>query len=185
MQQPLPSNELCFEFCLSFSCFRFHRVFRDLISSLHEPLTIQRVWAMTSRPTATSPATGFADITDGLQVARIGPKGGLKMTLTRVLLLGMVALFAVPASQVQAWYRVGVYVGPGYYRPYYPVGVYVAPAPVVVAPAPVVVAPQPVYVVQPAPQPVYIQSAPVAAQPAPAPAPGGYQTLPAQPVPVR
>jgi hypothetical protein len=106
------------------------------------------------------------------------------MTFKRVVLLAFVAFVSVPWASADAWWRGGVWVGPGYYRPY-PYRVYVGPT-VVVAPVPVVVAPvpPPVYVVQPAPQPVYVQQAPIVTQPQNA-APSGYQNLPAQPVPVR
>ena len=109
--------------------------------------------------------------------------------MKRVLLLAFVALLAIPWSSADAYWRGGIWIGPGYYRPY-PYRVYVGPA-VVVAPAPVVISPvpQPVYVVQPAPQPVIVQPAPVQTAPVvsqpPATAPSGYQSLPSQPVPVQ
>jgi hypothetical protein len=113
-------------------------------------------------------------------------RGGL--TMKRMMILALVVLLGMSWTTADAYWRGGIYVGPGWYRPY-PYRVYVAPV-VVVAPPPVVVAPvpQPVYVVQPAPQPVYVPHAPVATQPGnqpQAPAPSGYQTLPPQPVPVQ
>jgi hypothetical protein len=110
--------------------------------------------------------------------------------MKRMMLLAVVALLSIPWASADAYWRAGIWVGPGYYRPY-PYRVYVAP--VVVAPAPIVVTtvPQPVYVVQPAPQPVYVEHAPVPAGPVVnqsqplTTAPSGYQALPPQPVPVQ
>jgi hypothetical protein len=137
---------------------------------------------MTGLPVAVEADAG----TGNQAVHRKQESGGFVMTLKRVLLLALVALLGIPCSNANAYWRGGIWVGPGYYRPY-PVRIYVG-APVVVAPAPVIVTtvPPPVYVVQPAPQPVYVQQAP--AQPASVttqPAPTSYQNLPAQPVPVR
>jgi hypothetical protein len=105
------------------------------------------------------------------------------MTIKRVLFLGVLAL-AMPWNAAQAGWRIGVGIGfPGYYRPYYPYRVYVAPGPYYVVQAPVYVQPQPVYV-QPAP--VYLQAPPpppAAVQPPPAPL-QSYNNLPPQPVPI-
>jgi hypothetical protein len=109
--------------------------------------------------------------------------------MKRMMLLALVVLLGMAWTSADAYWRSGIYFGPGWYRPY-PYRVYVAPV-VVVGPAPVVVTPpsQPVYVVQPAPQAVYVvPHAPVATQPGSQPqatAPSGYQTLPPQPVPVQ
>ena len=81
------------------------------------------------------------------------------MRIRRMLMLATLAVLGLSGTQAQAQVRVGVVVGPTYYRPYrYR---YYAPPPVVIVPRPVYVAPPPPV--------VYVQPAPVYAPPPPPP----------------
>jgi hypothetical protein len=101
------------------------------------------------------------------------------MRFKRVAVLAPLLFLLLPWGTAQAYWRVGVGIGVPVYRPYYRVGVVVAPAPVYVGPVvpvyaqPVYVQPAPVYVQQPVPvyvqQPAAVAPAPGTAAPAPEP----------------